>query len=630
MNNEISHQPTIRMVDQLKRQKISSRKKGKGGLSHFVATFVICVVFTGIKAQPYQFGDFWFDYSNKRVSEQCKTSETQILTFWVSSGKQMSFNIKGSNPAANMFTPADDTTKQISVLERGIDSCQMVDTINFPGWVFIGIVAQPHPSISGKCTVPFFISTSHLIACTGSSHTDIETYITFGSGNYDQVDQDSRVRFTNDDNALGGSSIRSIRIMSSFGLGDFSEQLMEMILLSPFNGNQRPYAGSFYIGYFNFMREAYYNRGGHVIPGKVFVERSTWDDLRGYYLIPDSDDPYGIFRDTFEYTSKEISAQNIYLQFYMSNPQAMTANEVYFVTLKTEPVILTDASYKLKRMEYKLKIQRVTSGTQVLRLTLERIIGGSSDQTIVLDTPYTGANNNWFHFGVTLGYGLLYSIDGTNGKLRRYETLSSWYDGNSYFNHMSYKENEVYESFTAGTFYPNKRRMVVSVQLEAFSDQAMTSPVLTNNFGLRVFQAGLHFGGFPPNTISAPTTGPDNRCFLKGLMDSECYFHAFLINENDSNDYGLSSNKYTARKSYCSTSECRYCHNADICMFTKTGINEDLYFSDTNSFIQERWTTTRFDASKPEHSTKFVKILNNKGKEYNVRCPLNCKLFSIY
>ena len=470
------------------------------------------------------------------------------------------------------------------------------------------------------------ITTSALIGCDGSE-TDTETMLTLENSNYNEVSKNDVMQFDKNNLANSDDKYSGLVMTSPFGRADINGEFIEFLFMRGFFPDTfLSIYGTFNIDLFNRIRRAYQKKNGQIMTGRTFVQRSTWNSLRGYFLIPDSSDPFGEYaRVTSSYVNDLLSS-TIHAQFYISEPHLMTENDIYMVYINTRPMLpyTTNNAFTLKELDYKLKIQRLVS-TSKMKFTLYREISGTLQEATSLEIAYTGADQDWMHFVVTLGVAPLYSIDSTSMKYKRIETIFTWFKGTK----SIAKSTSFTETDTIVSMYPveggSKRELIISVGLQAFSDSAMTNSIITNNFGLRMFEASVKQGAFPPDLIATSESLLDNRCIIHGFMDEYCMVHVFLTNENDSNPYGLNENRYSSRRSYCPVDQCRYCRSNHICMFAKTGTNEDLYYDKVLRFTRERYQETLYDPANPVNADEFVKITNNAGKDYWVRCPVHCK-----
>ena len=314
----------------------------------------------------------------------------------------------------------------------------------------------------------------------------------------------------------------------------------------------------------------------------------------------------------------------------MSKAHLMTNNDVLLLNIDTEPLDPTQPDQNLKKFSYKLKVQRQTSGTQQMTFTLMRYISSSLNQQIVLNMPYTGANSDWVHFGVSIGYEIIYHIDSSTGKFKRNEGIHSWFDGQDYHSDMSYTETDALTTSYGGQNNKgDKTRLTLAIQLSAYSDSGMTTSVLTNNFGLRVWEAKAATGSFLAYKITNSAVN-DNRCFFKRAINANCYLYAFMKNAQDANPITMHGTAYRNRKPTCPSSKCGYCQSEYHCMFAKTGHNEDLFLNPDIRFVRDAWESTAYDPAKPELAAKYVKVTNNLGTDYWVRCPPNCKVQKNY
>ena len=559
----------------------------------------------------------------------CRTGITaNIANYWLKPGTKIGFTkIKSLPIDSDKFILNDSNEPQYSVLKRDETSgsiCLMPNP-SFQGWIFVNIVFIRHPTLTDKCVADFFITSSHLVACDGSE-TDIETMLSLKNSNYNEVAKHDLMIFDKNLIANGHEVYFGIQFTTPFSVSDIDTEFVEFLTMHGYYSTFYSICGTFFIPIMENIRQAYHIKKGQIMSPKTFVERNTWNSLRGYFLIPDPSDPFGEYcRTTGSYASQRISV-TIHAQFYISEPHLMTENDIYMVYINTRPFIPyeTNNDYTIKKLDYKLKIQRLVS-TSKMKFTLYREISNSPQEATSLEINYPGGDQNWMHFVVSIGVGPLYIIDSANVKLKRIESIFSWYNTNRNYA----KATDFTETQPITSMYPvktkNEREIIMTVGLEAFSDAGMTNRILTNDFGLRLFELNLKKGAIPPDFVATSAGLKDNRCIIHGFLNSYCMIHVFLRNENDSNNYGLDRNQYKTRKSNCPTSQCRYCKSGGICMFAKPGVNEDLFFDTNFRFSVERYPHTLYDPANPVNANEFVRVTNNVGKEYWIRCPMHCK-----
>ena len=257
-----------------------------------------------------------------------------------------------------------------------------------------------------------------------------------------------------------------------------------------------------------------------------------------------------------------------------------------------------------------------------------RYIGGTQNGQIVLSMPYTAPNDDWVHFGVTIGYGVLYFIDSTNARFRRTEGLHAWYADQDYHQHTKYDETDNKNSIFAGRASVLDTKLVISISLKAFTDSAMTTEIKANNFGLRIWEVKDMSGSYLGYLIANPTFDYGPTCFLKSILDRRCYMYVFLKGENDFNPNALKDVLVSPREAAgCPIDKCRYCLYTFQCNFAVSGYNEDLYINQEVLFIKEGWKFALYNPANPVIAAVYVRVLNNQNREYWVRCPPNCKNF---
>ena len=393
---------------------------------------------------------------------------------------------------------------------------------------------------------------------------------------------------------------------------------------------QKTFDGTLTVAKLEEMRKAQKDLSREMIDGRNFVLRNTWGSLRGYHLLPNPAEKFGsIVQD---YSFGVIFTKGLVFQFYISEPFLMTEDDVYVVKFDTYRHNNPIPAQTYVTYHYRLKVQRLNSQSK-FEFSLTRLINGAPNGAETkLSLPYSGTNQDWIHFTFSVGSAMLYHIDEDRIRVKRVEQVRAW------FGEVLYKSQLAgyYETvFRNDIFYKTTGRASRSaeISLEAYSDKAMTTSKTTNDFGLRLWEFAPTFGIMPFDEFGEPHQSPtaeevtlDKRCLIQEIDKMECIAYVFMKNKDETNDYAVNTNKfYEQRSQHCPQEECRFCKYGSICMFAKDGVNEDLYIHDQFRYTMERWPGTRYDPNKPEIARRFIKITNNLGKDYWVRCPPNCK-----
>ena len=531
------------------------------------------------------------------------------------------FDVKTMQPTTKKFIQDSSSVPQYVLLERGGSTCYKPDPA-YKGPLFIALIIFPHGQQPGKCIVKNILTNSHLIPCA-SGETPISQILSIQGSTYDLINSDSLVKFDENFNFNNVKTMNRLNFHTEtpLTLAFFDDEFVEYLITNPLRGESKSLSDSFYLDRFNEIREGYFQRHGIVIKPSTYIKRNTYDSLRGFYFVPDPNDKFGEF-NKIEGVGTLLYSRTLYVQLYIQKPYLMTEDDILVLQFDTSQKVAPDGPYINKRFNYMFKIQRVTSHSK-FEFTLSR--AGSPNEKVKLEMPYIGGSNkDWVHIIFSMGHAALYQIDDTTLFCRRTESIISWFGGIRYSKTLrDFTETDSVDSIYHENWH--QRQMIVTLRMQAYSDKEMTSPVLTNDFGLRMFHLGSLFGVFIPDDIAISSGLPDNRCLMHRFEAGGCLAHVFLTNENDSNEYGVDNFFYKPREAGCPHSECRYCKRGYICMFAKEGVNEDLYFADHYPFIKERWPEMKYDPSKPEIALRFKKVVNNQGREYWTRCPMDCK-----
>ena len=549
------------------------------------------------------------------------TTHSHIILGWFNPGLQVAFNTQGSI-TANQFIADTSGNKQYAMIERGTDACYMPDP-SYTGWMFLALVIEAHATLPDTCTVTRVVTTSRLISCSGTL-SNIEDVLKFKTGTYDEVGKPSVFIFDKTNTPRNHGQLINIQIRLPFSYLDITETFVEFLVLRPRHNFRDFLNAAFRRGEINKMRRAYKEIDGLIMTTKTFVQRNVWDGLRGHILIPDPSDPFGAYKNSISFEGNPMMSQTLIVHFFITKPLEMTLQDPLLISIDTRPVILNNPSYTLKPFSYKVRIIRDTNNN-VFVLYLLRYEAGVAQQTVTLSVPFSPANTDWLHFGVSLGYGILYFVDSDNARFRRTDAIHAWTSTNDYHADMTFEEDQPISTILTPSGGSATSTQFLTIGLQAFTDFGMTTQTQINKFGLRVWDIDLAHGSFLGYKI-ATSSIPDGRCFLTQTHFGKCDLYVFLKNEADINPKSLLAGSIRDRRESCSLTECPYCIYMKHCMNAKGGRNEDLYSTDL-TFVAEDWEETRYNPANPNHQNEFKKVVNNQGKEYWFRCPPSCKFF---
>ena len=569
---------------------------------------------------------FTFEFIDKAGSmsnhlKVCRdNTSANIVIGWINTGLPIAFNTQGSI-TANQFISNTGGAKQYTLIERGSDACHMPDP-GYTGWVLLGLVIEPHPTLPDTCSVTRVITTRHLTACTGGLE-NLEDFFQVSLGTYDHVGKKSSFSFDKTKTPRSYGQFTIMKISLPFSYADITEEFFEFLILKPKLNFDNNWNTVFRKTDLALMRRAYMEIDGNLFTAKKFVQRNLWGGLRGHILIPDAAaDPFGAYKNTITYKGFPNMSQTLILHFFVSKPLEMTQNDVLQISIETRPTKLGDADHTLKPFSYKVRVVRKTSNDEFL-LYLVRYEGGVSKQQVILTVFFSPTNTDWLHFGVSLGYGVLYFIDDQNARFRRTDAIHAWVSGSDFHNEMTFDEDQPISSIITPTGFPQTSFAFLTVSLRAFTGPGGVLEINENKFGLRLWQRELTYGSALGYKF-ANTPMVDNRCFLKKAFLERCNLYAFMRNEGDTNTMSLLNDQIRNRAKTCSLSECGYCLRTRQCVNTKGGRNEDLFY-DFYTFSENDYEGTRYNPLNPSHAQEFKKVVNNLGKEYWIRCPVDCK-----
>ena len=559
---------------------------------------------------------------SKNIRVCVTTSLANVVYGWFNPGQKIAFNIQGSLTTNQFIQNSAGSQKQYNMLERGSATCYTPEA-GYTGWLLLGLVVEPHPSISGKCIVTRVITTNRLTSC-GGSEVDLQVFLATTVGTYDQVGVKSSFNYDQTLTPDSKTDMMNLSINLPFSYLDIDEHFVEFIVLMPSTPAKEVFNTAFNKVVLDDMNRAYLETTGQFMTAKKYVERNVWDGVRGHILIPDPSDPFGAYRNLVAFRGRPFVTMTLLIHFFITKPTLMTSNDVLLLSIDTRPIFLANPDHTLKSLKYKLKVVRDTVNNE-FKLTLMRYEGSSMEQQVTLTVPFSPSNSDWLHFGVSLGYGVLYFIDNTNARFKRTDGVHAWVDSTAYHADMTYQEDEtILSAMPPDT--PSKTiasQVILTASLKVYTDAGMTTETNLNNFGVRVWEAKGTSGAFPGYKL---TNNPsvDNRCFFSEAFFQRCNLYTFLRSSTDVNPKSLKVGVVSNRKPYCELADCPYCLNTHQCVNAKPGRNEDLFY-DVVAFVQESWPSTRYNSSKQSHANEFKRVVNNQGKEYFIRCPPYCK-----
>ena len=586
----------------------------------FVGLFSSIVVATNPKYTFTRVEPHKSDQAHQAFCSGTGAGVLNILTYWFKPGIQISFQTDGDLSSRTFITsPEDSNKKQYTMFNRG-SNCQTVDP-TFGGHIFISLVIEDHPSTPGKCQVTKIATTSKLVACStlppATTTTDVENLVSMKIGSYDEVSAGDRAVFTKTN--LFSSDYGFMYIIPSQTNAIITEQFFELMLIEGYTRVAKNYMNFLYPPSMLNLRKLYKEKDNKIFTGKDFLERNTHNSLRGFHLNPDPNYDFNHFRALVEHGFRSNIGKTIHLQFYMDKARLLTDNDVLYTKIKMKPYLV---SGNLKKFNYKIKMRRETSNNKlfarVVRFDQNWVQQFSGPEIEIPNSDST----DWVHFGLSLGYGVLYYIDATNIKFRVIEHLHVWHQGTTYS-----QASQTTHADTITSLKDTGWNMFLSIEvsLEAYKDTAETTKWESNPFGVRVWNFYIGYGAYPAEMVSNPPSLPDNKCFSVGFIQNSCLAYAFLQSATDVNTRNSIYDGIGTRKATCKASECRYCFMGGKCMFSIGSANEDLYI-DTVDFAETQIDGLEYDANVQDPKSQHVKFTNNLGRDYFVRCPLECIL----
>ena len=322
---------------------------------------LLAIAQPGAQIVKHTFDYYSFGMPGSAPAKVCDKTRTFIMIFWFKTGTSIAFNIQGST-TANQFIPDTSNNKQYTLLQRGSSSCHMPDP-SYTGWLFLAILIKRHPTLPATCQASHVITTSHLVTCSGSP-TPLETYAQVSIGTYDQVGQSAVFTWPAADLTNDFLGAVRINVEASFNENSVDEDFVEFLLLKGYRDFSKRYYAAFDIDELDYRRQAYQAKDGLILTAKTFVERNTWDGLRGFYLVPDPADPYGVYRESLGYAYKAFMTKTTAIHFYLPKANLMTSNDVLLVSIDTEPLDPSSPTHTLKKLNYKVKFRGMFQATK--------------------------------------------------------------------------------------------------------------------------------------------------------------------------------------------------------------------------------------------------------------------------
>ena len=614
---KMSRMPKTNIKGQKSRTKFTKRWL-------LLALFLLSLARQLLSSNKHNIQFYTYSHSGTGDTIMCAYStRNNMNALWLKAGSKIGFNTK-SGPRDELFVSDNEGNKLFVMLEPGTDqdSCYMPDP-EYKYYIPVFLIIEWKRN-SGHCRISRIITTSHLVPCQGDP-PDVSTIIKIRNGNYfgihhrDQLDWDTS--YIPRDTYMQAN----FDVAKPFSYDMIDDEFVEFLALRGFYYNTHDYVAAFNGGVIDKMRKGHYLTDGRILTAKSFVEKNSWDGLRGYYLDLYPEDGFPVLRVTMNYAIRSTLTSTIFVQFYIPKANLMAREEVYVVNLGTRRLKLDDPSYTLMPLNYKLKIQRQIGAKNQLDITLIRVIDSKEDGETTLSIPYTGNDEDWIHFGVSLGRAAItYSLTRKSVVFKRIEAIHAWFKDQIYHQEMTKFEDGEISSMYSGTTNGDRTQIILSIDLEAYSDAQMKTKSTKNKPGIRVWTikgaVGSHLSYKALSSINK-----DNRCFLPMVISKNCLMYAFMKNREDFSQKSDIGSELKDRHDSCSMSTCGYCVNGYHCTFAGPGYNEDLYYSSNLNFIKFSYEATRFDPKNEDHKERFFRLKNNLNQEYWIRCPPACK-----
>ena len=315
--------------------------------------------------------------------------------------------------------------------------------------------------------------------------------------------------------------------------------------------------------------------------------------------------------------------KTLHVQFYMNKANLMTDQDVVYVRVKAEPY--TSAG-KLKKFNYKVKIVRRVSTD----LLVFRLVRCDESWTVVFSGPEftvpASSSTDWVHFGLSIGYGVLYFTDAENAKFKVIEHLHAWQQGTAYSETSSITSTGPLTSIRDTGF---NMFYSLEIELEAFKNAQESTKWSANPFGIRVWNWYTGYGAYPAALVATKPVLPDNKCYMTGFFTNSCLSYAFLQNDADFNPRSSVYDGIGNRRASCGIGDCRYCFMQGKCMFAVGAVNEDLHMTSV-TFTENQVEGLEYDAGIEKPFTQHRRFVNNLGRDYYVRCPLECEFMFFF
>ena len=289
--------------------------------------------------------------------------------------------------------------------------------------IFFAAVFEKSTTVGDtSCFCHKLILPTDLVDCTGSGELDFTDFLTFGTGqSLDQVELEASITFNQN------SRLPYTRPMQSVIQGEISNlidaDLVEMLILSAITQTSTKdpytvYSPTTWLGYETGMK--WY--GMPSMKKEDYFKKITHDGVPGYYLNTDHSDPIHFYGEEVKVINVGPSFSFTYHFFLTKTASLMTQAQTELeITFKTKH---RKSNSNLHLWNYKISISHAQATDNFLTFKLLRENGSSNAFISVLSQTLTIQNiNNWVHFGLILGHGVLFHPNNNQIRVKRFETI---------------------------------------------------------------------------------------------------------------------------------------------------------------------------------------------------------------
>ena len=355
---------------------------------------------------------------------------------------------------------------------------------------------------------------------------------------------------------------------------------------------------------------------------KKFLESMVYDNLPGYHLKISkkasevSSEPDNSFCYSMDVLGIGLCKTEMY-HFLVTDIDQLSEDISTFIRImrvhspKLDPQVFRDISMKISKP---CPAGHITVETQDNRGTQLKIEIDQSTLNLQQGVKY------WLHIALFIPNCVLFYNE--NNLPRAYSSiyLSVYYAG-----HKILKEHREDANFDDKYIFIPDTDNRVEVKISVTQTKKDGSDVLENVMGLRLFDLQVFRDGisnFEPESVE------DKRCLMKRFVADQCVVFAFMDRKDDKPEVYLDQNNVrSSQTGPCDPKNCFLCSSSQ-CVIPGPGFNReisDIAWASEMGFVYDIESIPDPVVAKKMKEGR-VRVQNNRGNSYWVKCPPSCKI----